>query len=104
MHSSTLSAALFYAGITGVQCQAWQVGQTVKTTSGTIVGHASSWKTQVSEYLGVPFAKPPVGDLRWAAPAAITDSSKTINATRYVYSTDICPRLSANHGIVGIVR
>jgi hypothetical protein len=63
---------------------AWQVGQTVKTTSGSITGQASSLKNQVSEYLGVPFALPPVGDLRWAAPQPIKDDSKTINATKYV--------------------
>jgi carboxylesterase type B len=100
MRSSTFSAALFFAGVHG---QAWQVGQPVKTTSGTIVGHASSWKNQVSEYLGVPFAKPPVGDLRWAPPAAITDSSKTVNATQYVY-LPITLMSSANHETVGIVR
>ena len=63
---------------------AWKVGQGVKTTSGTMIGQASSWKPEVSEYLGIPFAKAPEGELRWAAPQAITDSSKTINATKYV--------------------
>lgn len=96
MRSSTLSAVLFCAGVSGVQGQAWQVGQAVKTTSGTIVGHASSWKNQVSEYLGVPFAKPPVGDLRWAPPAPITDASKTVNATQYVSTTGGHHRLCAD--------
>jgi Carboxylesterase family len=63
---------------------AWKVGQEVSTSSGKMVGHPSVWKNQVSEYLGVPFAQPPVGDLRWAAPKAIKDGSKTINATKYV--------------------
>lgn len=64
--------------------QEWKVGQPVKTTSGTIVGQASSWQSGVSEYLGVPFAKAPEGELRWAAPQAITDDTKTINATKLV--------------------
>jgi carboxylesterase type B len=51
----------------------------------------------------VPFAKPPVGDLRWAPPAAITDSSKTVNATQYV-CLPITLMSSANHETVGIVR
>jgi hypothetical protein len=64
----------------------WNVGQSVKTTSGNVVGQPSSWKNQVSEYLGIPFAQAPSGDLRWAPPAAIKDDSKTINATKYVRS------------------
>jgi cholinesterase len=64
----------------------WKVGNAVKTTSGTVIGQASKWQPQVSEYLGIPFAKAPEGDLRWAAPQSITDSSKVINATRYVRS------------------
>jgi cholinesterase len=47
---------------------AWTVGQTVQTTSGQIKGHASTWKPAVSEYLGVPYAQPPIGALRFAAP------------------------------------
>jgi cholinesterase len=65
--------------------QIWQVGQSVQTNTGNIIGKASSWKSEVSEYLGVPFAKPPVGDLRWAAPQALEKNrSKVIQATKYV--------------------
>ncbi|KAF2401659.1 alpha/beta-hydrolase [Trichodelitschia bisporula] len=71
------------------QAQSWNVGQLVKTSSGSIVGHGSSWKPQVSEYLGVPFAQPPVGNLRWAAPQHIKDASKTLNATKYVSDYNI---------------
>jgi carboxylesterase type B len=70
------------------QAQTWQVGQSVQTNTGKVIGKASSWKNQVSEYLGVPFAKPPVGDLRWAAPQALEkDSSKVIEATKFVIRT-----------------
>ncbi|KAF2674205.1 alpha/beta-hydrolase [Microthyrium microscopicum] len=65
--------------INGVQ---WTVGQSVKTTSGTIVGHAATKRKAVSEYLGIPFAKPPVGDLRFAAPQAFT-SDGTVVASKY---------------------
>jgi cholinesterase len=74
---------VFATGFANAQAQ-WKIGQEVKTTSGTVIGQASKWQTQVSEYLGVPFAKSPEGELRWAAPQAITDSSKVINATKYV--------------------
>jgi hypothetical protein len=61
----------------------WTVGQAVKTSSGTVLGHNANNKTQVSEYLGIPFAKPPIGSLRWAAPVKYTGAG-TINASTYV--------------------
>jgi len=79
----SLSSFVLLASLVEAQ-QTWKVGQSVKTTSGNIVGQASAWKNEVSEYLGVPFAQPPVGDLRWAAPQAIKDASKTVNATKFV--------------------
>ena len=65
-----------------VSAQQWAIGQSVKTSSGEIKGHASSWKPAVSEYLGVPYAQPPVGDLRWAAPKAL-QSNKLVDATKF---------------------
>ncbi|KAK5013810.1 hypothetical protein LTR39_003470, partial [Cryomyces antarcticus] len=59
----------------------------VKTTSGDIVGHAAVNRTQVSEYLGIPYASPPVGSLRFAAPEPFS-SKQSLNAS--AYSPD-CP-------------
>ena len=67
-----------------VDAQSFKVGQTVKTTTGDITGQSSSWKPDVSEYLGIPFAEPPIGKLRWAAPVAIKAPGKAVNATKYV--------------------
>jgi hypothetical protein len=61
----------------------WTVGQEVDTTSGTIIGHAASNVTEVSEYLGIPYAKPPVGNLRFAAPQKF-ESDQTIDAAAFV--------------------
>ena len=61
----------------------WTVGQNVKTTSGTVLGHAAKYRAQVSEYLGIPFAKPPVGELRWRAPQKFTGTAN-INASAFV--------------------
>jgi cholinesterase len=61
----------------------WTVGQAVNTTSGTIIGHAATNTTQVSEYLGIRYAEPPVGDLRFAAPKAYK-SNATYNAVNFV--------------------
>lgn len=48
----------------------WNIGQTVSTTSGPVQGHAASDASQVSEYLGIPFAQPPTGRLRFEPPVA----------------------------------
>jgi cholinesterase len=47
---------------------AWTVGQPVVAGEVRIHGQASKWQSEVSEYLGIPFAQPPVGNLRFAAP------------------------------------
>ena len=67
------------------------VGTVVKTSSGAIVGHAARNRTHVSEYLGVPYAKPPVGNLRFAAPQSYW-SSDTFNASAYVSIIQILTR------------
>ncbi|KAL9484085.1 hypothetical protein ACSS6W_002874 [Trichoderma asperelloides] len=48
---------------------------TVSTSNGPVIGHAASNSDCVIEYLGIPFAQPPVGDLRFAPPAKITSKS-----------------------------
>lgn len=41
---------------------------TVQTTNGPITGHAADNSPCVLEYLGIPYAKPPTGDRRFAPP------------------------------------
>jgi len=55
-----LSAPLAAQGRSSMPVQA-------KTTTGTIEGYFDV-RTGLAYYLGVPFAKPPVGELRWKAP------------------------------------
>ena len=62
---------------------AFSVGQSVKTSSGMILGQPAFSRPEVSEYLGIPFAKPPVKDLRFAPPQAFTGTAN-INATAFV--------------------
>jgi hypothetical protein len=61
----------------------WTIGQTVKTTSGSVTGHAAKNDSTVSEYLGIPFGKAPVGNLRFAAPQKFTGSA-ALNGSSYV--------------------
>ncbi|CZT49302.1 related to acetylcholinesterase precursor [Rhynchosporium secalis] len=66
----------------------WSIGQTVHTSSGSVQGHASKNAPSVSEYLGIPYAKPPVGNLRWATPQNLNSPSANIRGSAFGYS---CP-------------
>lgn len=57
--------------------------RTVNTTSGPVSGHVAPNATNVSEYLGIPYAKPPVDDLRFAPPEKYT-STTSVNGTDFV--------------------
>lgn len=57
---------------------------TVKTSNGLIHGHQAPGTNCVGEYLGIPYAKPPVGNLRFAAPRKI-DTKKNHEAARFGY-------------------
>ncbi|CZR68206.1 related to cholinesterase [Phialocephala subalpina] len=71
------------------------VGGIVNTTSGPVQGIPSDSRPEVSTYLGIPYAQPPVGDLRFAAPVAVAASSAVINAT--AFSPDcLCNRIPTN--------
>jgi carboxylesterase type B len=63
------------------------IGRDATTSSGTIKGHASHWQPKVSEYLGIPYAQPPVGHLRWLAPKPFRGSGAFVAAN---YSAS-CP-------------
>ena len=77
-----LAASLL--SVASADADAFKLGQTVKTTSGDLTGQPSSWKPQVSEYLGIRYAEPPLGKLRFNAPVAIKAAGKAVNATKYV--------------------
>lgn len=74
-----------------IRQQNWTVGQTVQTSSGPVIGHAAPNATEVSEYLGIRYAQPPLGSLRYAAPLPYTGTA-TINASDFVCG--YCPRIS----------
>ncbi|KAG8162502.1 hypothetical protein KVR01_008267 [Diaporthe batatas] len=82
----TVQALGIVLTISGAHCsvlpRTFDVGQRVNTTSGIIQGHAAANRSDVSEYLGIPFAQPPIGDLRFAAPEPYR-SSLPIDASSY---------------------
>lgn len=81
---AALSALIALASASPVnQRSGFAIGQTLKTTSGVVAGHAAKNRTEVSEYLGIPFAQPPIGNLRWKAPVKYVGDAP-INASKYV--------------------
>lgn len=57
--------------------------QKVVTSYGTVQGATSDLESNVTSYKGIPFAKPPVGNLRWTAPASPAKWSGVLNATSF---------------------
>ena len=53
---------------------------TVKTKTGTFVGEKNG---KVINYLGIPYAQAPVGDLRWKAPEPLPPSDAVIEAKNF---------------------
>jgi para-nitrobenzyl esterase len=48
-----------------------QVGLQIRTESGPVEGKKTA-DGKITEFLGIPFAAPPVGDLRWREPQPVT--------------------------------
>jgi Carboxylesterase family len=82
MLSSMISMVLYLYYVLGVS--SLEIGGIVQTSSGSVKGHPAKNKTQVSEYLGIPYAAPAVGNLRFAAPVAKPKERGIIDTTKYV--------------------
>ncbi|KAF7360765.1 Alpha/beta-hydrolase [Mycena venus] len=62
----------------------------VPTTSGVLHGFVDPSAPAVRQFLGVPFAQPPTGALRWLPPVMLTNSTSSVNATNIGPS---CPQI-----------
>ncbi len=68
------------AALTLASGSAWAADPVAKTTSGPVVGAEAAG---VAAFKGVPFAAPPVGDLRWRAPQAPKAWTQPLQAKAY---------------------
>ncbi|KAH7184849.1 Alpha/Beta hydrolase protein [Fusarium flagelliforme] len=65
---------------------------TVDTSNGPVAGHLADNSACVVEYLGIPYAKPPVDKLRFAPPQRITSKSKKpFKAEKYGFDCPLSP-------------
>src|SRR5690242_15596047 len=60
----------------------------VRTDNGSVRGFK---KNGVYTFLGIPFAAPPVGNLRWRPPAPAEKWKGTLDATKY---GNTCPQVT----------
>lgn len=74
------------------QTSGWTVGQPVTVKAGVVNGAPSAIRQEVSAYLGIPFGQPPLGDLRFEPPVAVT----TFNASPFDAS-HFGPDCPSNH-------
>ncbi|KAF4554462.1 Carboxylesterase-like protein 1 [Elsinoe fawcettii] len=56
-------------------------GLQVKTSSGLVRGTVNATTPNVRQFLGIPYAEPPVGPLRWQPPTDLVNTERTIEAT-----------------------
>ena len=58
-----------------------RIGLEMAVTGGTILGMRDAQDPALRQYHGIPYAAPPVGDLRWAPPAPVVPWEGVLDAT-----------------------
>ncbi|CRK23594.1 hypothetical protein BN1723_013044 [Verticillium longisporum] len=86
----SVALAFWVSSVAGTACNP-RGYLTVETANGPVTGHLAPNASCVVEYLGVPYAKPPVGGLRFAPPQKIS-ARKAYEAANFGFD---CP-LSAS--------
>ncbi|KAL2140705.1 hypothetical protein VTI28DRAFT_3490 [Corynascus sepedonium] len=69
---------------------------TVPTSNGAVTGHIAPGTSCVLEYLGIPYAKPPVGERRFAAPQPI-DHQSPYTADNFGFDCPLTAAKPANY-------
>jgi len=93
--SAMRATLLLRALLSVVLVNAAPVAPILHTDDGPIQGKRNT-KLAVSEFHGVPFASPPIGELRWRAPERPNRWNKTLQTTKPV---SVCPQLDLNKGV-----
>ncbi len=83
--SFTLLALLSFSGCDPGDT-ASDLARSAQTTHGEVFGIASPYDADISVYRGIPYAAPPVDDLRWQPPQPPTPWQKSLVADRFAAS------------------
>jgi len=94
--SSFLTCAVHYPWECADAATAWQGSAVVRTASGEVEGFADNFTTWA--WKAIPYARPPVGELRWQAPQDPEPWSGIRQAREFCSS---CPQTSAFIGTDG---
>ncbi len=88
MHGSrTLALGLLMVGLAA---SVWGDSLTVKTGQGTVHGKTIN-DGKVKAFLGLPYAAPPVGELRWKGPAPAATWKDVRDATQFAHRCEQWP-------------
>ena len=67
--------------VTGIELDVQPIGLEMKVTGGAVLGMRDAQDPDLRQYHGIPYAAPPVGDLRWAPPAPVVPWQGVLDAT-----------------------
>ncbi|KAF2708704.1 alpha/beta-hydrolase [Pleomassaria siparia CBS 279.74] len=86
--------AIILSLLVAMQCQSVLAvsSLTIETTSGPVTGLINGTTPNVAQFLGIPYAEPPVKERRWL-PSILKTRLSSIDATRFGYS---CPQFEGN--------
>ena len=98
--------AILFAVSRSTPSQPWgdwtgKSGLTVQTSNGPITGHAAPNASQVIEYLGIPFAEPPLGSLRFAPPVVYSGKAPYVASAWVSLASPSCHK-RAEHSNTGV--
>ncbi|KAJ7757059.1 Alpha/Beta hydrolase protein [Mycena metata] len=77
------NALYLLVGLASLTLAAVQQNLTVKTRTGTFIGNLNDTYPDVRQFKFIPYAKPPVGALRWTPPQPLDNSSEVIDSTTF---------------------
>jgi hypothetical protein len=87
-------------GVAARRADAADLGNVVKTKSGKVSGTTvEDGGEKVHVFKGIPYAAPPVGELRWKAPMPVKPWSDMRDATRW--SNQCAQRAGSRMGVAG---